>query len=73
MSVPDLAIAIPARYGSSRFPGKPLAEIGGRSMLSRVVDVAKRAVVLSGVTDLSIFVTTEDKSIAEHAEEIGVT
>ena len=72
MSVPDLAIAIPARYGSSRFPGKPLAEIGGRSMLSRVVDVAKRAVVLSGVTDLSIFVTTEDKRIAEHAEEIGV-
>lgn len=69
---PRLAIAIPARYGSSRFPGKPLAEIGGRSMLSRVVDVAKRAVVLSGAEGVDMFVTTEDKRIAAHAKDIGV-
>ncbi|MCB1681504.1 MAG: 3-deoxy-manno-octulosonate cytidylyltransferase [Alphaproteobacteria bacterium] len=72
MAKPNLAIAIPARYGSSRFPGKPLAEIGGRSMLSRVADVAKRAVVLSGAADVALFVTTEDRRIAAHAEEIGV-
>ncbi|MBK6897042.1 MAG: 3-deoxy-manno-octulosonate cytidylyltransferase [Alphaproteobacteria bacterium] len=72
MPVPRLAIAIPARYGSSRFPGKPLAEIAGRSMLSRVVDLARRAVVLSGAADVAVFVATEDKRIAAHAEEIGV-
>lgn len=72
MPVPRLVIAIPARYGSSRFPGKPLAEIAGRSMLSRVVDLARRAVVLSGAADVAVFVATEDKRIAAHAEEIGV-
>ena len=29
-------IAIPARYGSTRFPGKPLAKIAGKEMLLRV-------------------------------------
>ena len=61
-----IAIVIPARYGSTRFPGKPLAKIGGRSMLSRVVDVAREA----GSAD--IIVTTEDQRIADHAKEIGV-
>ncbi len=70
---PCLAIAIPARYGSSRFPGKPLAEIAGRSMLARVVDLAKRAVVVSGIADVALFVTSEDRRIAAHAEELGVT
>lgn len=60
-----IAIAIPARYGSSRFPGKPLAEIAGQSMLSRVVDVAR------GIEGADVFVTTEDDRIAEHAAEIG--
>ncbi|MEM7650470.1 MAG: manno-octulosonate cytidylyltransferase [Pseudomonadota bacterium] len=61
----SIAIAIPARYGSSRFPGKPLAEIAGQSMLSRVVELANSA-------DVSrVFVTTEDQRIADHAAEIG--
>ncbi|HNQ84122.1 MAG TPA: 3-deoxy-manno-octulosonate cytidylyltransferase, partial [Bacteroidales bacterium] len=34
---------IPARYGSSRFPGKPLAMINGRSMILRVCDRVKSA------------------------------
>ena len=63
-----IAIAIPARYGSTRFPGKPLAEIAGQSMLSRVVDVAKEA---AGGDDISLFVATEDQRIADHAAEIG--
>ncbi len=69
---PPLAIAIPARYGSTRFPGKPLAQIAGRSMLSRVVDAARRAVEPLA-QDVSIFVTTEDARIQDHAKEIGVT
>ena len=59
-------IAIPARYASTRFPGKPLAEIGGQSMLSRVVDLAR------SIEDVEVFVTTEDKRIADHAAEISV-
>ena len=61
-----IAIAIPARYGSTRFPGKPLAEIGGQSMLSRVVDLARE------VEGVDVFVTTEDQRIADHADDIGV-
>ncbi len=65
-----LAIAIPARYGSTRFPGKPLAMISGKSMLQRVVDVAHKAA--EHYDDISVFVTTDDKRIADHAEDIGV-
>ncbi len=63
------AIIIPARYGSTRFPGKPLAMIGGRSMLSRVVDAANEAA--RQCRDVSVFVTTEDTRIKDHAREIG--
>ncbi len=65
-----IAICIPARYASTRFPGKPLAIIAGQSMLSRVVDVAKEA---AGDDNITIFVATEDQRIADHAAEIGVT
>ena len=36
-------IVVPARYGSTRFPGKPLIEIAGRTMVSRVAAMAARA------------------------------
>ncbi len=65
-----IAIAIPARYGSTRFPGKPLAKIGGQSMLSRVIDVARAVAAQNNAID--IFVTTEDQRIADHAAEIGI-
>lgn len=39
-------IVIPARYASSRLPGKPLLEIHGRAMILRVVDQAKKWQVL---------------------------
>lgn len=64
-----LAISIPARYGSTRFPGKPLAEIDGQSMLSRVVELARS--VTEGRPDVDIFVSTEDERIAKHCKEIG--
>tara|TARA_B100000508_G_scaffold134382_1_gene125065 strand:- start:3 stop:806 length:804 start_codon:yes stop_codon:yes gene_type:complete len=65
------AIIIPARYGSTRFPGKPLTLIGGQSMLSRVVNVARTAIKQLG-SDVTLSVATEDQRIADHANEIGV-
>ena len=64
------AIIIPARYGSTRFPGKPLTMIGGQSMLSRVVDVAQTA--MDKLDNITLAVATEDQRIADHAKEIGV-
>jgi len=67
-----LAIAIPARYGSTRFSGKPLAMIAGKTMLQRVVETAYATAEEYEFKGISIFVTTEDKRIADHAKEIGV-
>ena len=39
----DFTVIIPARYASSRFPGKPLADIAGKPMVVRVVEAAQRA------------------------------
>lgn len=64
------AIIIPARYGSTRFPGKPLVKIAGQSMLSRVVDVARESA--KGLRDVTLAVATEDERILKHCEEIGV-
>ncbi len=63
------AIVIPARYGSTRFPGKPLALIAGKTMLARVHDAAKEAA--KSYKDTSVFITTDDGRIAAHAREIG--
>ncbi|MDW8469943.1 MAG: 3-deoxy-manno-octulosonate cytidylyltransferase [Burkholderiales bacterium] len=57
---------VPARYGSSRFPGKPLADIGGRPM---VVRVAERAAA-SGAA--SVAVATDDERIARACAAHGV-
>lgn len=64
-----IAIIIPARYASTRFPGKPLALIGGQSMLSRVYDVARQAT--SGMDDVEILIATEDQRIVDHAAGFG--
>lgn len=61
-------IAIPARYGSSRFPGKPLAMIGGKTMLARVIGLAQS--IADEFPGTGVFVTTEDRRIADHAEEL---
>lgn len=57
---------IPARYGSSRFPGKPLAMIHGKSMIQRVVEQAKQSAMLSDV-----IVATDDLRIFNHVSEHG--
>jgi len=58
-------VVIPARYASSRFPGKPLIDIGGRPMLQHVHDRA----VESGAA--SVVIATDDERIAEAARGFG--
>ncbi|HIF24614.1 MAG TPA: 3-deoxy-manno-octulosonate cytidylyltransferase [Micavibrio sp.] len=66
-----VAIIIPARYGSTRFPGKPLVKIAGETMLSRVVAIGRTAAdAYDG--DAVLLVATEDQRIADHCAEIGV-
>ena len=62
-------IVIPARYASSRFPGKPLHLINGVSMLARTAGAAQRAAKASGAR---VVIATDDERIAAHAHEIGV-
>ena len=57
---------IPARYASSRFPGKPLADICGKSMIQRVYEQAKKAQTLSDVV-----VATDDTRIETHVLAFG--
>lgn len=57
-------ILIPARYASTRFPGKPLAEIGGKPMIQHVVE--KACVVTEDV-----YVATDDKRIYDRVKEFG--
>ncbi|MCH9755969.1 MAG: 3-deoxy-manno-octulosonate cytidylyltransferase [Gammaproteobacteria bacterium] len=63
-------IVIPARFGSTRFPGKPLAKIAGASMLSRVVDIAKTA--MQTKENIELVVATDDMRISEHCDKLAV-
>lgn len=57
---------IPARYASTRFPGKPLADIAGKSMIQRVYEQAKKCKSLS-----EVIVATDDNRIAEVVKAFG--
>lgn len=57
---------IPARYASTRFPGKPLVDIGGKSMIRRVYDRACLAASLS-----EVWVATDDERIFDHVQGFG--
>jgi 3-deoxy-manno-octulosonate cytidylyltransferase (CMP-KDO synthetase) len=57
---------IPARYASTRFPGKPLIDIGGKSMIQRVYEQAKKAKRLTDVV-----VATDDERIEAHVKAFG--
>jgi 3-deoxy-manno-octulosonate cytidylyltransferase (CMP-KDO synthetase) len=57
---------IPARFGATRFPGKPLADIGGKSLVQHVWDRAALCTTLKRVV-----VATEDERVAEHVRSFG--
>ncbi|MBR7104055.1 MAG: 3-deoxy-manno-octulosonate cytidylyltransferase [Lentisphaeria bacterium] len=59
------AVVIPARYGSSRFPGKPLAKLAGREMILHVCDKAA-----ASCADM-VMVATDDRRIADAVEQAG--
>ncbi|HEY8783786.1 MAG TPA: 3-deoxy-manno-octulosonate cytidylyltransferase [Mucilaginibacter sp.] len=57
---------IPARYASTRFPGKPLVDIAGKSMIQRVYEQAKKCADLAGLV-----VATDDERIFNHVIDFG--
>jgi 3-deoxy-manno-octulosonate cytidylyltransferase (CMP-KDO synthetase) len=59
-------IVIPARYGSTRFPGKPLAPIAGVSLIQRVYQRAATSQLANAV-----YVATDDDRIFGHVAEFG--
>ena len=61
-----IAGIIPARYASSRFPGKPLIDIQGKSMIQRVYEQAAQSKVLH-----KLVVATDDERIFKHVESFG--
>ena len=58
------AILIPARYHSTRFPGKPLCMLDGKTMIQRVVEACKQ-------TEYDVYVLTDHKLIAQAAQAAG--
>jgi 3-deoxy-manno-octulosonate cytidylyltransferase (CMP-KDO synthetase) len=62
----NIAGIIPARYASSRFPGKPLVMIKGKSMIQRVYEQTLKCKALK-----TVIVATDDKRIFEHVKGFG--
>lgn len=65
----SVAVVIPARYQSSRFPGKPLCDLNGKPMIVRVAHVC-----WDGVGQENVYVATDNAEIAKvcHAYNINV-
>src|SRR4051812_10994876 len=57
---------VPARFGSTRFPGKPLADINGKSMIQRVYEQCMQSKKLS-----RLVIATDDERIMSHVREFG--
>src|SRR3989338_1937782 len=62
----SIAIIIPARYGSSRLPGKPLAEICGKPMIQWGFEIAERSKLADRV-----MVATDDRRIFQAVKDFG--
>jgi len=62
----ETLVVIPARMGSTRFPGKPLADILGKTLLQRVCE---RARGIAGIAGLRV--ATDDDRIRAHVEDCG--
>lgn len=63
----SFSVVIPARYGSTRLPGKPLLDIAGKPMVQRVWEQARS----SGADE--VIVATDDERIERIAREFGAT
>jgi len=58
-------VVIPARYGASRLPGKPLADVGGVPLIGRVLERARASAAAE------VVVATDDQRIADVCRELG--
>jgi len=65
-ATPSVIVVIPARYGSSRFPGKPLAMLGRKPMIQHVYEQAAACRVVS-----EVLVATDDERIKQAVEQFG--
>jgi 3-deoxy-manno-octulosonate cytidylyltransferase (CMP-KDO synthetase) len=66
MSSPNVVLVIPARYGSTRLPGKPLVPLAGQPMIQRVYERAKQAKRANRV-----IVATDDERIIKAVQDFG--
>jgi len=63
--VTDFRVVIPARYASTRLPGKPLADIAGKPMVVRVIEAANQ----SGASE--VWVATDDERVSAAVQKHG--
>ena len=63
---PDVTVVIPARYASSRFPGKPIAMLDGKPIIQHVYEQAAACRVVS-----EVIVATDDERIQQAVEQFG--
>ena len=61
----EFTIIIPARFGSTRLPGKPLLELGGKTVLERVYCQAIKSEAAR------VVIATDDERILEHGKRLG--
>src|SRR5215831_6621317 len=66
MGPTKVVVVIPARYASTRLPGKPLVSLAGKPMIRRVYERAKQA-----KTAGRVIVATDDQRVVKAVEEFG--
>ena len=64
--IPNYIVVIPARYDSTRLPGKPLVDIAGKTMIQRVYEQCIKAVKAN-----LVYVATDDDRIRSACESFG--
>lgn len=72
MTPKKILIAIPARYNSSRLPGKPLVKLNGKEMILRVYENAKKVVTKYPEGMVDIAVGTQDQRILDFCNEHNI-